>query len=320
MASDDDDYDSEHGDKTITLDAKASDTIAKVHFQALSGDKFTLNLPLDFSRHALQIGEAVSHKLAMSTSLFSLALGDTRLDMHKSISNLGISDGSVINIIFHDPIDGNDSDDDDTDKTWHTYQYIHQGKTIWQGVFMGCEWGEETMWDMPGGQECYWHWAEEVHEEGAPLRAFLNGNAINIDDLTNMLDAMTGSAKIEFIIDDDFVLDYGSYPPTKYDEANIEGNNEGDTITHDDEASDTHDDEASDTIDNDGNTLKCENACTTDCFDVRAAFKCGHGMCQKSRSMLSHCIQCGCNDYNEKYAKEKAARTESLACGIIPEL
>jgi hypothetical protein len=108
------------------------------------------------------------------------------------------------------------------------------------------------MWDMPGGQECYWPWAEEVHEEGAPpLRAFLNGNAINIDDLTNMLDAMTGSAKIEFIIDDDFVLDYGSYPPTKYDEANIEGNNEGDTITHDDEASDTHDDEASDTIEPD---------------------------------------------------------------------
>jgi len=84
----------------------------------------------------------------------------------------------------------------------------------------------------------------------------------------------------------------------------------------------TLDAEASDTIDNDGNTLKCENACTTDCFDVRAAFKCGHGMCQKSRSMLSHCIQCGCNDYNEKYAKEKAAGTESflVACGIIPEL
>jgi hypothetical protein len=231
------DSDSEHGDKTITLDAKASDTIAKVHFQALSGDKFTLNLPLDFSRYALQIGEAVSHKLAMSTSLFSLALGDTRLDMHKSISNLGISDGSVINIIFHDPID--DDDDDDTDKTWHTYQYIHQGKTIWKGVFKGCEWGEESMWDMPGGQECYWPWVEEVHEEG--LRAFLNGNAINLDDLTDMLDAMTGSAKIEFIIDDDFVLDYGSYPPTKYDEANIEGNNEGDTITPDVEASSTID-------------------------------------------------------------------------------
>jgi hypothetical protein len=84
---------------------------------------------------------------------------------------------------------------------------------------MGCEWGEAIMWDMPGGQEEYWPWTLEVHEEGAPLRAFLNGNAINIDDLTNMLDAMTGSAKIEFIIDDDFVLDYGSYPPTKYDEA-----------------------------------------------------------------------------------------------------
>jgi hypothetical protein len=56
-----------------------------------------------------------------------------------------------------------------------------------------------------------------------------------------MLDDMTGSAKIEFIIDDDFVLDYGSYPPTKYDEANIEGNNEGDTITPDVEASSTID-------------------------------------------------------------------------------
>ena len=117
------------------MDAKASDTIAKVHFQALSGNKFTLNLPLDFSRYALQIGEAVSHKLAMSTSLFSLVLGDTHLDMYKSISNLGISDGSVINIIFHDPID--DDDDDDTDKIWHTYQYIHQGKAIWTGVFWG---------------------------------------------------------------------------------------------------------------------------------------------------------------------------------------
>jgi len=209
---------------------EANYTITKVHFQALSGDKFTLNLPLDFNRFALPIGEAVSHKLAMSTDLFSLALGDTRLDMYKSISNLSISDGSVINIIFHDPIDDDDDDDDDTDKTWHTYQYIHQGKTIWKGAFKGCEWGEAAMWDMPGGQDCYWTWAEEVHEEGAPpLRAILNGEIINIDDLTDMLDAMTGSAKIEFIIDDDFVLDYGSYPPTKYDEANIEGNTDSET-------------------------------------------------------------------------------------------
>ena len=51
------------------------------------------------------------------------------------------------------------------------------------------------------------------------MGVFLNGEIINIEDLTNMLNDMTESAKIELIIDDDFVLDYGSYPPTKYDEA-----------------------------------------------------------------------------------------------------
>jgi hypothetical protein len=162
------------------------------------------------------IMEQVSLKLAMSTSLFSLACGDVPLTGEGS----DIMDGSMISIIFQKPTCDDDDDDDEPkvyigESTWHIYKFTYHEKVIWTGTFCGAEWGEEIMWDMPGGQAGMWPWAEDIFKAGNEdiLQVCLDGVGISPDDLTDKLAEMTESATIDFMIDDAFELDWGEAEP-----------------------------------------------------------------------------------------------------------
>ena len=160
------------------------------------------------------IMQQVSLKLAMSTSLFSLACGDVPLTGEGS----DIMDGSMISIIFQKPTCDDDNDEPKLyigESTCHIYKFTYHEKVIWTGTFCGAEWSEEVMWDMPGGQDGMWPWAEDIFQDGNDgiLQVCLDGVCISIDDLTNKLAEMTESATIDFMIDDAFELDWGEAEP-----------------------------------------------------------------------------------------------------------
>ena len=64
-------------------------------------------------------------------------------------------------------------------------------------------------------------------------------------------------------------------------------------------------------------TLKCENACSKNCYDLKAIYTCGHYQCRLTRMHINWCIRCGCNEPNEQLKKE--THDFLVECGIIEE-
>ena len=61
-------------------------------------------------------------------------------------------------------------------------------------------------------------------------------------------------------------------------------------------------------------TLKCENACSKNCNDIKARFTCGHYQCRMTTIQINSCIYCGCNEPNEELKKE--TQNFLVECGI----
>ena len=64
-------------------------------------------------------------------------------------------------------------------------------------------------------------------------------------------------------------------------------------------------------------TLKCENACSKNCNDIKAVFTCGHYQCRLTTLSINRCIRCGCNEPNELLKKE--THNFLVKCGLIEE-
>ena len=63
------------------------------------------------------------------------------------------------------------------------------------------------------------------------------------------------------------------------------------------------------------NAVKCENACSKNCYDIKARFTCGHYQCRMTTIQINRCIYCGCSESNEALKKE--THNFLVECGIF---